>query len=105
MAKICSLEAAEFDPQVCKFMFLLRLHREEVEFEGLQIDWLVISSSLFNKLASILEDDPDFLFKSTAGRRVSKRVKEQERDRFVGLIKRAAENGMIMLSEVCSIPF
>jgi hypothetical protein len=32
--------------------------------------------------------------------RVLERVQEIERDRFVGLVKRAAENGMILLSEV-----
>jgi hypothetical protein len=74
-------------------------------FRPLQINWLSISSSLLNKLASILEADPEDLLKSTAGRRMSKRVQERERDRLVGLIKRAAENGMILLSVVCSIPF
>jgi hypothetical protein len=71
----------------------------------MQINWLVNSSTLLNRLASILEADPDVLLKSTAGRRLSKRVQERERDLFVGLIKRAAENSMVMLSNVRPFPF
>jgi hypothetical protein len=66
--------------------------------------WLIFSSSILNKLASIIEADPDVLLKSTVGRRMSMRVQERERDRFVGLFKRLAENGLVLLSAVCSIP-
>jgi hypothetical protein len=69
-------------------------------FRPTQIDWLVISSSIFNKLASILKTDPDVIFKSTAGPRMSKWVQERERDRLFVLIKRATENGILMISEV-----
>jgi hypothetical protein len=71
-----------------------------IDFEPLQLDWLVNSPSLLNKIASILEDDSDIIFKSTAGRRMSKRVQERERDRIVGLVRRAAENGLLLISEV-----
>jgi hypothetical protein len=74
-------------------------------FRPQQIDWLVHSSSLLNRLASIIEADPDTLLKSTDGRRVSKRVQKRERDRLVGLIKRAAENSLVMLSEVSFLGF
>jgi hypothetical protein len=68
-------------------------------FRPQQIDWLVKSSTILNRLASIFEADPD-----TARLRVSKRVQERERDRLFVLIKRAAENSLVMLSEVYSVP-
>jgi hypothetical protein len=79
------------------------MRHSKMTFRQKQIDWLVISSSILNKLASIIEADPDVLLKSTAGRRMSKRVQEREKDRLVGSIKRLAEKGMVLLSAVCSI--
>jgi hypothetical protein len=81
-------------------LFFPFFRHSKMTFQPTQINWLVKSSSLLNRLASILEADPDTLLKSTAGRRVSKRVQERVRDRLVGLIRRAAENSLVLLSEV-----
>jgi hypothetical protein len=73
---------------------------QQMTFQSTQINWLVISSSILNRIASILDVDPDSLLKSTGGRRVSNRAQERERDSFAGLVKRAAEKSLVLLSKV-----
>jgi hypothetical protein len=69
----------------------------------MQINWLINSSSLLNKIASTFDTDPVALLKNPAGRRMSKRVQERERDRLVEMIRKAVESSKVMLSMVQSI--
>jgi hypothetical protein len=69
-----------------------------------QISFLVQSSSILSKLASILDKDPTVLFATEfAGNHRFRRIQKRERKRVSGLIKNSYEDSLLLLTEVFSL--
>jgi hypothetical protein len=72
-----------------------------IELRQNQFSFLVQSSSILSKLASILEACPDALSTASTARRVSTRSQMRESDRVSGgLIKNSYEDSLVILTEV-----
>jgi hypothetical protein len=71
------------------------------EFRQNQISFLVKTSAIFGKMASILEANPDALFKPyNVHRNESLMEQMQERELVGGMIKKSYEDNLVLLTEV-----
>jgi hypothetical protein len=75
-------------------------NKKMTELRQNQISFLVQSSSILSKLASIIETNPDASSVASSGRRMSTRSQMRESDRVSGLIKKQYEDRLVLLSEV-----